>query len=91
MPEDDEVLIRVHAAVATPSDCAFRAANPFIVRFFAGLMRPKFGDLGDTVAGEVEAVGARVTRFKPGDRVVGSTGDGIGAYAEYCTIAEAGG
>ena len=86
-PKDGEVLIRVHATVATPSDCAFRSANPFIVRFFAGMLRPKWGILGDTLAGEVEAVGTGVTRFKAGDRIVGSTGD-VGAYAEYCTVKE---
>lgn len=87
VPKEGEVLIRVHATVATPSDCAFRSADPFIVRFFAGMLRPKWGILGDTLAGEVEAVGADVTRFKPGDRLVGSTGD-VGAYAEYCIVDE---
>lgn len=84
-PTDSQVLIRVAAALATPSDCAFRSATPFIVRLFAGLLRPKRGILGDSVAGEIEAVGRGVTRFKVGDRVVGSTGMTNGAYAEYCT------
>jgi NADPH:quinone reductase-like Zn-dependent oxidoreductase len=86
MPGDDEILIRVHASIVSPADCAFRSATPFIVRFFAGLTRPRWGILGDSVAGEVEAVGRNVTRFKPGDRIVGSTGD-VGAYAEYCLVA----
>lgn len=87
VPKVGEVLVRVHATVATPPDCAFRSANPFIIRFFAGLLRPKSGILGDTLAGEVEAVGPGVTRFKLGDRIVGSIGD-VGAYAEYCIIDE---
>jgi NADPH:quinone reductase-like Zn-dependent oxidoreductase len=88
VPKDGEVLIRIHAALATPSDCAFRSANPFIVRLFAGPLRPKWGILGDSIAGEVESVGRGVTRFKVGDRVMGSTGLTNGAYAEYCAVAE---
>lgn len=87
-PRDNEVLVRIHAAVATPPDCAFRAADPFIVRFFAGLFRPKQGILGDSFAGEIAAVGSGVTRFNVGDRVVGANGDGTGAYAEYCAVPE---
>jgi NADPH:quinone reductase-like Zn-dependent oxidoreductase len=85
VPGEDEILLRVCASIASPADCAFRSATPFIVRFFAGLTRPKWGILGDSVAGEVEAVGRKVTRFQPGDRIVGSTGD-VGAYAEYCIV-----
>ena len=88
VPGDSEVLIRIHAALATPSDCAMRSAKPFIIRFFSGLLRPKWGILGDSVAGEVHAVGRDVSRFKVGDRVVGSTGLENGAYAEYCTVSE---
>jgi NADPH:quinone reductase-like Zn-dependent oxidoreductase len=88
VPRNNEVLVRIHATVAAPSDCAFRSAEPFIVRFFAGLLRPRWGILGDTLAGTIEAVGRDVTRFRAGDRVVGSTGSGTGAYADYCCIAE---
>jgi NADPH:quinone reductase-like Zn-dependent oxidoreductase len=87
-PKANELLIRTHATVATPSDCAFRSANPFIVRFFAGLTRPKLPILGDTVAGVVEAVGAGVTRYRAGDGIYGSTGLESGAYAEYVAIPE---
>jgi NADPH:quinone reductase-like Zn-dependent oxidoreductase len=83
VPKPDEVLIRLHASAATPSDCAFRSANPFIVRFFAGLTRPKYPVMGDAIAGVVEAVGAEVSRFRPGDRVYGSSDAQFGAYAEH--------
>lgn len=89
VPGNNEVLVRVHASVATPPDCAFRSADPFIVRLFAGLTRPRNGILGSTLAGEVAAVGASVTRYRIGDRVVGAT-LGNGGYAEYCTFAEDG-
>ncbi|HEX2374386.1 MAG TPA: NAD(P)-dependent alcohol dehydrogenase, partial [Actinomycetota bacterium] len=39
--EDNEVLVRVHATTVNRTDCGFRAAKPFIVRFFAGLARPR--------------------------------------------------
>jgi NADPH:quinone reductase-like Zn-dependent oxidoreductase len=87
-PGDNEVLVRIRATVATPSDVAFRSAEPFIVRFFAGLLKPNLRILGDNIAGEVEAVGRAVTRFRPGDRVYGTVGVGLGAYAQYCCIAE---
>jgi NADPH:quinone reductase-like Zn-dependent oxidoreductase len=87
-PAANEIRIRVMATVATPSECAFRSANPFIVRFFAGLTKPRDPILGDNVAGVVDAIGAGVTRFKVGDSVYGSTGLRAGAYAEYVCCAE---
>ena len=89
-PADNEVLIRIHATVATPSDCAFRAARPFIVRGFTGLTRPKNVILGTVPAGEVEAVGKVVTRFRPGDRVFGASNTKFGAYADYVCVPENG-
>ncbi len=88
-PRENEVLIRIHAALATPPDCAFRSARPFIARFFTGLTRPKFAILGDAIAGEVEAVGSKVRSFKPGDRVYGASDTDFGAYAEYIRLPEA--
>lgn len=86
-PKDNEILIRIHETVVTPSDVASRLGNPFIVRFFTGLFRPKL-ILGTDVAGVVEAVGKNVTQFKRGDRVFGSVEHG--AYAEYVCVAEDG-
>ena len=90
MPKDNEVLIRVHATVATPSDCAFRKAEPFIVRFYTGLTRPKNAILGTVPAGVVEAVGIAVTRFKPRDRVFGASNATFGCYADYVCVPEDG-
>ena len=64
IPADNEVLIKVHAAVVGPSDCAFRKGDPFLVRFIYGLTRPKHPILGVELAGEIEAVGKDVTLFK---------------------------
>lgn len=90
VPEEDEVLVRIHATVATPPDIAFRAAKPFVVRAFTGLWRPKHAIPGSSLAGVVEAVGAKVTRFAVGQRIHGATGIELGAYAEYRCLPEAG-
>lgn len=77
---DDEVLVRVHAASVNPYDWHFMRGLPYIVRTVAGLRRPKSNRLGVDMAGHVEAVGRSVTQLKPGDEVFGFRG---GAFAEY--------
>jgi NADPH:quinone reductase-like Zn-dependent oxidoreductase len=86
-PNDDEVLVRVHATTVTQTDCHMRRAKPFIWRFMLGLLRPKRRILGLELAGEVEAVGAAVTGFEVGDRVFGIWS---GAHAEYVCVRERG-
>jgi NADPH:quinone reductase-like Zn-dependent oxidoreductase len=89
VPKDDEVLVRIHATTVTRTDCGLRAGEPFIVRFFFGLWRPKQRILGTELAGEVEAVGAAVTEFKVGDHVFGSTRSfRTGAHAEFMCLRE---
>jgi NADPH:quinone reductase-like Zn-dependent oxidoreductase len=85
-----DVLVRQKASTVTPADTAFRSADPFIVRLFAGMTRPKDPIPGGSVAGVVEAVGAAVTRFKPGDRVFGTTDPTPGAMAELVIVPESG-
>jgi len=87
VPNDDEVLVKVHATTVTQTDCHMRRARPFIWRFMLGLLRPKRRILGAELAGEVEAVGAAVTDFAVGDRVFGMRN---GAHAEYVCVREAG-
>ena len=91
-PKDGEVLVKVHATTVNRTDCGFRAADPWIVRFFSGLVRPKAPVLGTEFAGVVEAVGAGVTSFEVGDDVFGFGDDGrrLGAHAEYLSFPEDG-
>jgi NADPH:quinone reductase-like Zn-dependent oxidoreductase len=89
-PKAGEVLIRVHATTVSRTDCGMLRPHPFFVRFVAGLRRPKRTVLGMDFAGEVEAVGAGVTAFKPGDRVFGVSPDDYGAHAEYLCVPEKG-
>ncbi len=88
--KDNEVLVRVHATTVNRTDCGFRAAKPFILRFFSGLIRPRATILGTEFAGIVEAVGTSVTSFKIGDRVFGYDERSFGAHAEYKSMPEDG-
>lgn len=87
-PRDDEVLVRVAATTVNRTDCGFRNPRPFFVRLFSGLVRPRRQILGSEFAGAVEAVGAAVTQFSPGDRVFGVNADRFGAHAEFVCVPE---
>ncbi len=87
-PKENEVLIKVHAGVVTPSDIAFRKGEPFIVKLIYGLTKPRLSIQGVEFAGEIEAVGKDVKLFKPGDQVFGMSPDRFGAHAEYICLPE---
>jgi NADPH:quinone reductase-like Zn-dependent oxidoreductase len=87
-PKNNEVRIRIHAAAVTPSDCAFRKADPFMIRFIYGLRRPKYTTLGVELAGEIDSVGKDVKLFKKGDQVFGISPNSFGTYAEYMCLPE---
>ncbi|GAB4447570.1 MAG: NAD(P)-dependent alcohol dehydrogenase [Anaerolineae bacterium] len=102
-PKENEILIKVHTASVNYGDIVARDFShltpsqfnmPFLfwlgARFYFGLSKPKVPILGSEFAGEVEAVGQAVTRFKPGDRVFGYRGQSMGAYAEYLCMPEDG-
>ncbi|MGA9798424.1 MAG: NAD(P)-dependent alcohol dehydrogenase [Terriglobales bacterium] len=86
-PGEKEVLIKVRAASVNPYDFHFMRGTPYVVHLVAGMRRPKSPRLGADVAGRIEAVGAQVTRFKPGDEVFGVA---RGAFAEYACASETG-
>jgi NADPH:quinone reductase-like Zn-dependent oxidoreductase len=91
VPNQDEVLVKIHATTVTRTDCGVREGKPFLVRFFFGLLRPKQRILGTELAGEVAAVGAAVREFAVGDPVFGSTkAFKSGAHAEFVCIQEDG-
>jgi NADPH:quinone reductase-like Zn-dependent oxidoreductase len=85
VPGDDEVLIKVRAASVNPLDWTWMRGKPYILRLMGGLRRPKDTRLGVDLAGQVEAAGRNVTRFKPGDEVFGMC---RGAFAEYLCASE---
>jgi NADPH:quinone reductase-like Zn-dependent oxidoreductase len=87
---DNEVLVKVHATTVNRTDCACRAARPFFMRFFTGLIRPRATVLGNEFAGVVEAVGSGVRSFAVGDKVFGYNEGPFGAHAEYMSIPEDG-
>jgi NADPH:quinone reductase-like Zn-dependent oxidoreductase len=86
---DDEFLVRVRAASINPLDWHFMRGQPYLVRLLAGVSRPKVSarKLGADMAGSVEAVGKRVTEFRPGDEVFGGL-EQRGTLAEYVTISQ---
>jgi NADPH:quinone reductase-like Zn-dependent oxidoreductase len=89
-PAPGELLIKVHATTVNRTDCGVRQSDPFIVRLFTGLTKPRHTILGNEFAGEVEAVGQEVTSFTEGDPVFGLAADESGAHAEYITLPESG-
>src|SRR5687767_9587383 len=87
VPGKDQVLVRVHAAGASIGDHHVVTGTPYLIRLspFGGLPHPRIRVPGGAMAGRVEAVGANVTSFRPGDEVYGEAPGG--AFAEYVVVA----
>lgn len=83
VPRENELLVRIYATAVNSGDVRLRKADPWAVRLFFGLTKPKINILGGFLSGEIEALGKNVTEFNIGDKVFGATGMGFGAYAEY--------
>jgi NADPH:quinone reductase-like Zn-dependent oxidoreductase len=93
IPGPNKVLIKIHATTVTSGDTVLRRLTFFqfllmwpIARFFFGIRNQRKKILGHELAGEIEAVGRNVTKFRKGDRVFGTTGFKGGAYAEYICL-----
>ncbi len=91
-PRDKEVLIRIYATTVTAADCELRRLKiPFAFRLPIRIWRGfRKQILGQELAGEIEAIGKEVTRFRKGDQVFGWSGLSLGAYAEYKCLPEGG-
>ncbi|MHA2395645.1 MAG: NAD(P)-dependent alcohol dehydrogenase [Candidatus Thorarchaeota archaeon] len=93
-PLANEVLIKIHATTVSKGDIRMRSFDVprsqwLIAGLFLGFRKPKKDVLGMELAGEIEAVGSDVTKFKIGDKVYGSTlWAGLGGYAEYKCMPE---
>jgi NADPH:quinone reductase-like Zn-dependent oxidoreductase len=86
-PKADEVLIKVRAASVNAADWHVVRGKPLFSRATLGLLRPKHQIVGGDIAGEVEAVGSGVTRFKPGDEIYANLLDhGFGGFAEFVSV-----
>ena len=85
---DENVLVKVQAAAVNAGDWHLMRGDPFLARpMFGGFFRPKIKTLGFDVAGRVEAVGEKVTRFQRGDEVFGDISEcGFGGFAEYVCV-----
>jgi NADPH:quinone reductase-like Zn-dependent oxidoreductase len=97
VPKDNEVLIKIRATTVTSTDCNVRNFTfvPGVFQlparlFMFGVFKPRIHILGIDLAGEIEAVGNDVKRFKEGDQVFGTPGTTFGAHAEYICVPEDG-
>src|SRR5262245_40054227 len=80
---DDRLLVKVGAASVNAADWHLLGGLPHLIGRFLGESRSRVR--GFDLAGQVEAVGRNVTRFKPGDDVFGT---GVGTFAEYAATSE---
>ena len=93
IPKDNEICVKIHATAVTNSDIFIRGSKlpfPIVIpfRLMIGIIRPRKSIIGLVFSGEIESIGQKVRRFKPGDNVFGLTGFNLGCYAEYMCMKE---
>jgi NADPH:quinone reductase-like Zn-dependent oxidoreductase len=93
-PQANEILVKIHATTVSTADVIDRSFSipPYLkptAKLMLGITRPRKPILGFELAGEIESIGKRVTKYKEGDKVFASTFEfGFGCYAEYVCLAE---
>src|ERR1035437_2548533 len=88
-PNDNEVLIKVHAASVNPAELHLLRGDAFVTRFYSGLLEPKHTILGADISGKVEALGRNIKQFQIGDEVFGDLSNcGWGGFAQYVCARE---
>jgi hypothetical protein len=89
IPNDNEVLVRIHSASINDWDWGLVRGKPFVIRLFFGLKKPKINIPGVDVSGKIEAVGSKVSSFKIGDEIYCDLSEcGCGGFAEYVCVPE---
>jgi len=87
VPDDDEVLVKIQSVSINDWDWGLVRGNPFVIRMFFGLKKPKISIPGVDISGSIEAVGSNVNSFKTGDEVYCDLSDsGHGGFAEYVCV-----
>lgn len=89
VPNDDQILVKIHAASLNYGNLVLLTGKPFLARFAFGLLKPKFQIPGGDISGTIEAVGKNIQHFKQGDEVFADLSScGWGGFAEYVTVPE---
>lgn len=88
-PNDNEVLIKIHASAVVATDPGFRKGE-LVSRLFTGMTKPKRAIPGDVLDGEIETVGKDVYKFKTGDRIYAACAATQGGQAEYICLPQDG-
>ena len=89
IPNDKEVLVRIHSTSINDWDWGLVRGKPFVIRLFFGLKKPKITIPGVDISGKIEAVGSDVSSFKIGDEIYCDLSEsGCGGFAEYVCVPE---
>ena len=88
VPKENEVLVKIYATAVTRASTMMRTGKPYFGRLFTGISKPKVKVPGTDLAGVVEAVGLKISKFKAGDKVMAATSLKCGTYAEYICLSQ---